>query len=43
MIMQQGFIITVGMNDESRNGQIMKQVALLIFGVAASDGMELLL
>ena len=43
MILQQGFIITDGMKVANRNGQILKRVALLIFGVAASDGMELLL
>ena len=43
MILQQGFFITDGMKVANRNDQILKQVALLIFGVAVSDGMELLL
>ena len=43
MIPQQGFIITDGMKVANRNGPILKRVALLIFGVAASDGMEQLL
>ena len=43
MILQQDFIITDGIKVANRNGQILKQVVLLIFGVAASDGMELLL
>lgn len=38
-----GLFITDGMKVANRNGQILKQVVLLIFGVAASDGMELLL
>lgn len=38
-----GLFITDGMKVANRNGQILKQVALLIFGVAVSDGMELLL
>ena len=43
MIPQQGIIITDGMKVANRNGPILKGVALLIDGVAASDGMELLL
>ena len=43
MIRQQGFFSTDGMKVANRNGQILKQVALLIFGVEGSDGMEKLL
>ena len=40
MILQQDCIITDGMKAGNRNEQIPKRVALLISGVAASDGTE---